>query len=155
MPKINGKPVDPKVYAKRLTEVKKILARTDPELKRKIVEMYPKISKEQIAKKISPKPKTSRGTTKPAPMPKVTPGGRTAKKPPLPIGPPPKKKSSSTAKPKAQAPKKKTLDDFLLKGKKPPMAPGQKKLPSDADVILKGYNDPATIKKYSKKYKKK
>jgi hypothetical protein len=105
-----------------------------------------------MMKPMAPKPKTSRGTTKPAPMPKVTPGGRTAKKMPM-MGP--KKKSPSTAKPKAQAPKKKTLDDFLLKGKRPPMAPGQKKLPSDADVILKGYNDPATIKKYSKKYKKK
>jgi hypothetical protein len=34
---------------------------------------------------------------------------------------------------------------------RPPRAPGQKKPPSDADVILKGYNDPATIKKYKKK----
>jgi hypothetical protein len=43
--------------------------------------------------------------------------------------------------------KKPKLDDFLLKGKRPPMKikPGLKR-PSDADVILKGYND--------KKYKK-
>jgi hypothetical protein len=98
----------------------------------------------------TPKPMGSKKTTKPAPMPKVTPGGRKAKPMPT-MGT--KKKSSSTPKP--QTPKRKTLDDFLLKGKRPPMPPGQKKLPSDADVILKGYNDPATIKKYSKKYKKK
>lgn len=46
---------------------------------------------------------------------------------------------------------KPTLDDFLTKGKKPPMKikPGLKR-PSDADVILKGYNDPKTLKKYKK-----
>ena len=43
------------------------------------------------------------------------------------------------------------LDDYLKRGIKPPKAPGQKKLPSDADVIIKGYNDPKTIKKYKKK----
>jgi hypothetical protein len=112
MPKINGKPVDPKVYAKRVTEAKRILAKTDPAVKRKIAEMYPKVAKKQIVKKALS----------------------------------PKAKPSNTAKPKVQTPKKKTLDDFLLKGKRPPMAPGQKKLPSDSDVILKGYND--------KKYKK-
>jgi hypothetical protein len=53
-----------------------------------------------------------------------------------------------TVKPKVQESKKKTLDDFLLKGKRPPMKikPGLKR-PSDADVILKGYND----KKYKGK----
>jgi hypothetical protein len=85
-------------------------------------------------------------TPKPAPMPKVTPGGRKAK--PMPTGTT-KKKTPST--PKAQPPKRKTLDDFLLKGKRPPMAPGQKKLPNDYDVIIKGFNDPATLKKYKRK----
>ena len=64
--------------------------------------------------------------------------------------PGPKKKSPNvviTPKPK----KKPTLDDFLLKGKRPPLAPGQKKLPNDYDVILKGYNDKKTINKYKKK----
>jgi hypothetical protein len=61
--------------------------------------------------------------------------------------PTPKPKPTKKAAPK----KKKTLDDFLLKGKRPPMAPGQKKLPNDYDVIIKGFNDPATIKKYKKK----
>jgi hypothetical protein len=56
--------------------------------------------------------------------------------------------AKSTAKPKAKKP---TLDDFLLKGKKPPMKikPGLTR-PSDADVILKGYNDKKTINKYKK-----
>ena len=78
----------------------------------------------------------------PVPMPKRTPGG-TAKK----ITPGPKKKSSSMGTPKPKA-KKPTLDDFLLKGKKPPMKikPGLKR-PSDSDVILKGYNN----KKYKGK----
>jgi hypothetical protein len=81
---------------------------------------------------------------KPVPMPKITSGRRTAK--PMPTAGA-KKKPSITATPKAHTPKKKTLDDFLTKGKKPPMKikPGLKR-PSDADVILKGYND--------KKYKK-
>lgn len=86
-----------------------------------------------MAAKPTPKPRVRKSTAKPVPMPKVTPGGRTAK--PKPAGPK----------------KKKTLDDFLLKGKRPPLAPGQKKLPPDYDVIIKGFNDKNTIKKYKKK----
>ena len=74
----------------------------------------------------------------------------------------PKKPSNSSVTAKMPAkPKPKTtmgplparpgLDDYLKRGMRPPKAPGQKKLPSDADVIIKGYNDPATIKKYKKK----
>jgi hypothetical protein len=74
----------------------------------------------------APKPMARKSTTKPVPLPKKT----------------------ATAKPK-----KPTLNDYLKQGKRPPLAPGQKKLPSDADVIIKGYNDPATIKKYGKKKK--
>jgi hypothetical protein len=120
-PSVKNK-IDPKAYAKRLTEAKKTLAKTDPAVKRKIAEMYPKVTKKQIVKKALS----------------------------------PKAKPSNTAKPKVQTPKRKTLDDFLLKGKRPPMKmpPGVKR-PSDADVIIKGYNDPATIKKYTKKYNKK
>jgi len=59
--------------------------------------------------------------------------------------PSPKPKATKKATPTPK-PKKSTLDDFLLKGKRPPIKPGLK-LPSDADVILKGYND----KKYKKK----
>jgi hypothetical protein len=68
--------------------------------------------------------------------------------------PTPKPKATTTPKPKATLgplPKNPTLNDYLARGLKPPKAPGQKKLPSDADVIIKGYNDPATIKKYQKK----
>lgn len=71
----------------------------------------------------APKPMARKSTAKPVPLPK------------------------KTAKPK---PKKSTLNDYLKQGKRPPMKPGLK-LPSDADVIIKGYNDPATIKKYKKK----
>ena len=56
---------------------------------------------------------------------------------------------TSKNKPRPAGPKKKpTLDDFLLKGKKPPIKikPGLKR-PSDSDVILKGYNN----KKYKGK----
>jgi hypothetical protein len=68
MPKINGKPVDPKAYAVRVTNAKKTLAKMDPAVKRKIAEMYPKITKEQIVKKaLSPKP------IKKGPNPKLNP----------------------------------------------------------------------------------
>ena len=85
----------------------------------------------------------------PIPSGPMRPGGATSKNKPRPAGP--KKKSPGvmiTPKPKAKKP---TLDDFLLKGKRPPIAPGQKKLPNDYDVILKGYNDKKTINKYKKK----
>jgi len=48
------------------------------------------------------------------------------------------------AKPKVTA-KPKGLNDYLDKGQTPPSR--NKKLPSDADVILKGYNDKKTIAK--------
>jgi hypothetical protein len=95
------------------------------------------------------KPNRAPGAPKPAPMPKRVPNlslpvdqRASAKK--IPPGLRKKGKSPSTATPKAKKP---TLDDFLTKGKKPPMKikPGLKR-PSDADVIIKGYND--------KKYKK-
>ena len=83
----------------------------------------PNVTKKQGAKKTMPSrsPRKPRATARPAPAG-------------------PKKKSPGvviTPKPKAKKPK---LDDFLLKGKRPPIAPGQKKLPSDSDVILKNYN---------------
>lgn len=88
----------------------------------------------------TPKPISPMKKATPVPMPKKAATG-TARKSSSGV----KAKPSGT--PKASVPKKKlTLDDFLLKGKRPPRAPGQKKLPSDSDVILKNYND--------KKYKK-
>jgi hypothetical protein len=68
----------------------------------------------------------------------------------------PKTKVSPTPKPTPKKtlgplPKNPTLNDYLARGLKVPKAPGQKKLPSDADVILKGYNDKKTINKYKKK----
>ena len=51
------------------------------------------------------------------------------------------------------AAKPKGLNDFLDKGKTPPSK--NKKLPSDADVILKGYNDKKTIAKFKESQKKK
>jgi hypothetical protein len=62
--------------------------------------------------------------------------------------------SKMPSKPKATMaplPSRPTLNDYLKRGLKVPVAPKQKKLPSDADVKIKGYNDPATIKKYKKK----
>jgi len=41
--------------------------------------------------------------------------------------------------------KPKGLNDFLKEGKRPPSK--NKKLPSDADVIIKGYNDKKTVAK--------
>jgi hypothetical protein len=57
-----------------------------------------------------------------------------------------KPKAKSKAKPKG-------LNDYLDKGKTPPSK--NKKLPSDADVILKGYNDKKTIAKSKASTKKK
>ena len=51
-------------------------------------------------------------------------------------------------KPKSKA-KPKGLNDFLKKGKRPPSK--NKKIPSDADVIIKGYNDKKTLSKNKKK----
>ena len=84
-------------------------------------------------KPLAPKPMGLRKKATPVPLPKRS-ANSTARK----ITAGPKAKASSTAKPKPK--KKPTLDDFLLKGKRPPIAPGQKKLPSDSDVILKNYN---------------
>lgn len=95
------------------------------------------------------KPNRAPGAPKPAPMPKRVPNlslPKDQRAQAKPVRPGPKVKSAGVATPKPKA-KKPTLDDFLTKGKKPPMKikPGLKR-PSDADVIIKGYND--------KKYKK-
>ena len=63
MPKINGKPVDPKAYAARVTNAKKIIAKMDPETKRKMPGMGP------TAKVAARKP-TQTPKSKPAPGPK-------------------------------------------------------------------------------------
>jgi hypothetical protein len=56
--------------------------------------------------------------------------------------PRPTKKATPSPKPKATLgplPKNPTLNDYLARGLKPPVK-GKGKLPSDADVKLKGYN---------------
>jgi hypothetical protein len=81
----------------------------------------------------TPRPRTYPGGIKPAPMPKrvpnlsLPPDQRTKAKP-MPSGP--KVKTPTPAKPKPKA-KKPTLDDFLLKGKRPPikLKPGLKRPP--------------------------
>ena len=57
MAKIDGKPVDPKRYATRVTNAKKIIAKMDPEAKKKIAQMYSKPTQtpKPIAKKTTPK----------------------------------------------------------------------------------------------------
>jgi hypothetical protein len=52
MPKINGKNVDPKAYAARMTQAKKTVASIDPATKAKLKEFYPNVSREDIAKSI-------------------------------------------------------------------------------------------------------
>ena len=95
MPKIgtgtNKVSIDPKAYAARLTRAKKIVAAMDPATRAKIKEMYPKITKEEVAKqaldtkkvamkkKTSPmKPTVSRAPSKgvKTPMPKTGPSGK-------------------------------------------------------------------------------
>ena len=56
--------------------------------------------------------------------------------------PRPTKKATPSPKPKetlGPLPKNPTLNDYLIRGLKPPIQ-GRKKLPSDADVRLRGYN---------------
>lgn len=52
MPKINGKPVDPKAYAARMTQAKKKVASVDPAVKAKLKEFYPDISNEGLVNSI-------------------------------------------------------------------------------------------------------
>jgi hypothetical protein len=70
-------------------------------------------------------------------------------KKPAPKKPAPKRpgvKPAPMPKPKVTPkPKPRGLNDYLDKGQTPPSK--NKKLPSDADVILKGYNDKKTIAK--------
>jgi hypothetical protein len=93
MPKIgpNKVSVDPKAYAARITRAKKIVAGMDPATKAKIKDMYPKVTREEVAKqaldtkkvamkkKTSPmKPTVSRAPSKgvKTPMPKTGPSGK-------------------------------------------------------------------------------
>lgn len=62
------------------------------------------------------------------------------------------KTKPSMPKEKGPATKPKGLNDYLDKGMTPPSK--NKKLPSDADVILKGYNDKKTIAKFKESKKK-
>jgi hypothetical protein len=71
---------------------------------------------------------------------------RTTRKPTVKPAPMPKPKITAKPKPKG-------LNDYLDKGQTPPSK--NKKLPSDADVILKGYNDKKTIAKSKASKKKK
>ena len=57
-------------------------------------------------------------------------------------------KGNPVAMPKKSA-KPKGLNDFLKEGKRPP-SKNKKGIPSDADVILKGYNDKKTLSRKKK-----
>jgi hypothetical protein len=65
----------------------------------------------------------------------------------------PKAKPAPKGPKVGKSPKPKGLNDYLDKGQTPPSK--NKKLPSDADVILKGYNDKKTIAKSKASTKKK
>jgi hypothetical protein len=65
----------------------------------------------------------------------------------------PKAKPTPKGPKVGKSPKPKGLNDYLDKGQTPPSK--NKKLPSDADVILKGYNDKKTIAKSKASKKKK
>jgi hypothetical protein len=56
-----------------------------------------------------------------------------------------RKKSTPAPMPVKPKAKPKTLNDFLKEGKRPPSK--NKKLPSEADVIIKGYNDKKSLSK--------
>ena len=85
------KGIDPKAYAARITRAKKAVAAMDPATRAKIKDMYPRVTKEEVAKqalntkkvamknKTSPmKPTVSRAPSKgvKTPMPKTGPSGK-------------------------------------------------------------------------------
>lgn len=117
--------IDPKAYAARLTQAKKKVAAIDPAMKTKIRDMYPKISKEQIARQaIGGKDVSSlekRMKAKPKPTAPSFPTSTGVKKPqykkpiikrpnakPVPLAPAPKapRRGTATPVPLAPAPKK-------------------------------------------------
>jgi len=95
------KGIDPKAYAARITRAKKIVASMDPATKAKIKNMYPKITKEEVAnqalntkkanmkKSGTPRIAIKRSDAKPVPLP--TPPGRPRRGTPVPLGTPPAK----------------------------------------------------------------
>jgi hypothetical protein len=65
-----------------------------------------------------------------------------------------KKKATPSPKPTTKTkygplPKNPTLNDYLIRGLRPPVK--GKTPPPDYDVIIKGFNDKKTINKYKKK----
>ena len=78
------------------------------------------------------------------------PGGRPTKEQIKNLKPkgPSVKPTQQKPKPKVKV-KPKGLNDYLDKGQTPPSR--NKKLPSDADVIIKGYNDKKTLSKNKKR----
>jgi hypothetical protein len=136
MPKINGKNIDPKVYAKRVTQAKKAIAAMDPAVKQRLKEMYPSVN---VKKTIG------EGLTR-----KATNAVKAKKSTPSPTAKPVAKKTTPTKNSILQPnAKPKNLNDFLKEGKRPPSK--NKKIPSDADVIIKGYNDKKTLSKNKKR----
>ena len=136
------KGLDPKAVAARITVAKKKVASMDPATKQRLKEMYPPVD----TKKIIGGGLTSK-TINAVRGKKDLILQRNAKKTtPKPTVKPVVKKAVSMATPKA---KPKTLNDFLKEGKRPPIK--NNKIPSDADVIIKGYNDKKTLSKNKKK----
>ena len=91
MPKINGKNIDPKVYAKRVTQAKKTVAAMDPAVKAKIKDMYPK----KAAPKATVTPKATGSMRKPSTVVKpkeqiIKERAAAAKRKPTPLKPKPK-----------------------------------------------------------------
>jgi hypothetical protein len=75
-------------------------------------------------------------------------------KPLLPLKPKRTKKATPSPSPKktlGPLPKNPTLNDYLKRGLRPPTV--GKTPPPDYDVIIPGFNDPVTIKKYNQKKK--
>jgi hypothetical protein len=87
-----------------------------------------------MAAKPTPKPGSLAKRSTPVPMP-VKPSKTTGTMPSKPGN-----IATGSKKTSAPKPKPKGLNDFLKEGKTPP-SKNKKGIPSDADVIIKGYND--------------
>ena len=120
------KGIDPKAYAARVTKAKKVVESMDPATRAKIKDMYPKVTKEAIAKKATEKAKqmpkvkiTGTATSKPRvsnSMTKAAPATASKPKAPAMSKTTTKAPAKTTPKPKVtKKPEKMTPQDAAMK----------------------------------------
>ena len=94
----------------------------------------------------------AKGLGKPTPRATRKPGLSTTKRENMPRVVDGKKPKIKNMPRQVKPAKPKTLNDYLKQGKTPP-SKNKKGIPSDADVIIKGYNDKKSLLKLNPKRK--